>query len=94
MGGILFDPHGHQQPLFAPRSLIIRFVDGTLHNDAKKFVEHLGLAVRGENFFWTKRHTLQTTTPDDNMDGWIAKLYASPLIRFVEKVRFSYPAET
>lgn len=66
---MLSDPYDHQQPLFAPRSLIIRFIDGTLHDDAKKFVEDLGLAVREQKFFWIKRHTLHVTTPDENLDG-------------------------
>ena len=89
----LYDPHD-QQPLFAPRSLMVRFVDGTLYDDAKKFAQDIGLTVREQDFFWTRRHTLRVTIPDENLDGWIAKLYANPIVRLVEKERFSYPKET
>lgn len=88
---ITHDPNAQQQPLFAPRSLIIRFIDGVFYDNAKKFIEDLGLTVHKQSFFWTRRHTLRVTTPDDNLDSWIAKLYTNPIIRLVEKERFSFP---
>lgn len=89
---ITHGPNAQQQPLFAPRSLIIRFIDDTSYDDAKKFVQDLGLIAREQNFLWIRRHILQVTTPDDDLDSWTTKLYANPAIRLVEKERFSYPA--
>ena len=88
------DLRDQEQPLHAPRSLIVRFVDGTLYDDAKKFAQDIGLTVREQDFFWTRRHIFRVTTPDENLDGWIAKLYANPIVRLIEKERFSYPTET
>lgn len=92
--GTLLNPDSQEQPLFAPRSLIIRFVDAMPYDMAKQFVEGLGLITREQDFFWEKRHTLRVTTPDENLDQWILKLYTNPMIRLVEKERFSYPKET
>lgn len=88
----LYDTDTQQQPLFTPHSLIVRFVRGTLYDEAKQFLEGHGLIVRDIGLSWENHHVLHVTTPDENLDKWVIDLHASPIILLVEKERFSYPA--
>ena len=76
----------------APSSLNVRFKLGTTYDQAKEFLESLGLAIPPQDRMWDMLCTMVVTIPGgSNLDHWLSKIQGRTRILYsVRKMIFRH----
>ena len=76
-----------EPPLYAPHSLNIHMTEGISYNQAKQFLENLGLIVCPEDFIWQQLSIASVRIPSGTLEEWITRLQSEIAIHRVTRVK-------
>ena len=86
--------HFGTQLEFAPRSLHVRFKLGTAYEDAKQFLEGLGLAVQEKDRLWDIFCATVVTIPEGHdINDWLSKIPGRTRILYKVSKMMSHHAD-
>ena len=94
-GGFTFGQDDINEPSqYAPHSLNVHMNEGVSYDQAKQFLEKLGLAVCPEDHIWEQLSIASVRIPSGTLEEWIARLQSEIAIRRITKVKSYFLSTT
>ena len=83
-----------QRPTHTPRSLIVKFIDGTSYEHARELLEPIGCTIEKKTNLWDNNFRTIALAPPDDLERCITQLRNEEIVRRVEKLILSHLAVT
>lgn len=94
-GGFTFGQDNINEPSqYAPRSLIVKFIDNTSYEQAKELLERIGCTIEKKTNLWDSNFRTIALAPSDDLERCITQLRNEEIVRRVEKLILSHLAVT
>ena len=83
-----------QRPTHTPRSLIVKFIDGTSYEHARELLERIGCTIEKKTNLWDSNFRTIALAPSDDLERCITQLRNEKIVRRVEKHMLSQHTTT